>query len=433
MGINKPGTALMLPKHYISRSIVVGLLLALFPLTGCRKHGKKDGLLSLLFNQHIIVFLKGTYATDYPLDWAEINNDTLFIDTTTGGAETIDTTNVPSYSNLPMFLDIGEIRLSTKSYFDTSLYDINTATKADKFWDNLAPTRQVYCRNFSLKYDRSCEELGGFTLFNDLFNGQGAVYPSRDVGAGGYQHAGVFVRSFFTGYARYQGADYTKDEYQLPGYRASFQVAYDPTADAATIAALPSQLFPLHHVTYPGMQNSMYITGVYLPVGIEVRFNIKENLMVHSFPANNLPLTFVGSSDWRRGHNYEVYEGGNILARARIFYPDFTRMVRVSGGTKNVRYYYAIYYQAECVDPAGNSTCDPNVDLLPLAATPVRSGNDNVMKDLMPGSYILQCRYDNVRDGYPEQIQSQKLFELPQGVGEFNIACSCGDGTDSCQ
>lgn len=406
-------------------------------LSGTSCHRLKDqALASLLFNNRMVVILKGTYATDAPLGWAEINNNTLFQD----ADDPLDTTNLPGYSGLRLFLDIGEIRLSTKGYLNTTLYDINTAAKAEKFWDNLAPTRQVYCRDFALTGDRACTDGGGLVHFEELFNGIGATYPSRDVGPGAYQHAGVYVRSFFAGFGRRDSADVIEPDYKYPGYRSSYTMAYDPNVDSATIVTLPSQLFPLHHVTYPGMQNSMYITGDYIPLGIEVRFNLKENLMVHS---TNLPpmlaatgssLTYIGASDWRRPHNQEGYEGGNILTRARIFYPDFTRSVRVSNGTglAPIRYYYAIYYQTECVDPIGQSTCNPDVDLLPLAATPVRNGNDNRMTYLMPGDYKIQCRYDSVRDGYPEMVKSEKIFTIPQGFSEYNLSCRCGDGVDDC-
>lgn len=395
-----------------------------------------EALVSLLFNNRMVLILKGTYATDAPLGWAEINNNALFQD----ADDPLDTTNVPTYSGLRLFLDVGEVRLSTKSYLDTSLYDVNTPAKATKFWDNLAPTRQAYCRDFVMTGDRVCTEEAGLALFNDLFDGQGAVYPSTDVGAGAYQHAGVFMRSFFTGFARRDNVDVMETEYKYPGYRSSYALAYDPDVDSGTMLAVPSQLFPLHHVTYPGMQNSMYISGEYIPLGIEVRFNIKENLMLHSTTLPQMlsqtgsTLTYVGISDWRRPHNQQSFQGGNILARARIYYPDFARSVRVSGGTSAtpIRYYYAIYYQTECIDPLGGKPCNPDTDLLPLAATPVRTGNDNRMTQLMPGDYKIQCRYDSVRDGYPEVVKSEKTFTLPQGIDEFNISCSCGDGADAC-
>jgi hypothetical protein len=413
----------------MKRSIAL-LLTGLSLFTACRKHNN-EALLSHLFNQRMLVFLKGTYATDYPLSWEEINGNQLFVD----ADEPTDLTGLPAYNSLPIFLDVGEIRLSTKGYLSL-LAELNDQKDAEKFWDTLSPVRQVYCSpTFALlNNDNSCIEKAGYTNFIELFNGRGATYPSRDVGPGAYQHAGVYVRAFYTGYLRQSGTAPIDPVYKTNGYRMNWILGYDPGTDPAFRSVLPSQWFPLHHITYPGMQNSMYIVGEYIPLGIEIRFNLKENLMVHSFVPNNStdPATVVGISDWRRPHAGEIDMGGNVLTRARIFYPDFTRTVRVSGGTKNVRYYYAIYYQGECIDGLGQPTCNRDQDLLPLAATPVRSGNDNRMTYIMPGSYVIQCRYDDIRDGYPEKVLSEKNFELPSGTGEFEISCVCGGGPDDC-
>ena len=65
---------------------------------------------------------------------------------------------------------------------------------------------------------------------------------------------------------------------------------------------------------------------------------------------------------------------------------------------------------------------------LPLAATPVRNGGDNVMTELGPGQYVLQCRYDAVHDGYPEEVLSEIRFDLPLNT-DISIACACGSST----
>ncbi len=415
----------------MKRTLTAILILSVvISFTNCRK-GNNEALLSHLFNQRMLVFLKGTYATDYPLGWEEINGNALFVD----ASETTDVSGLPAYDALPIFLDVGEIRLSTKGYLST-LGELDDEKDAEKFWDVLSPTRQVYCSPtfVLLNNDNSCIDKAGYINYIELFNGRGATYPSRDVGPGAYQHAGVYIRTFFTGHLRQSGTAPVDTVYKVNGYRMNWILGYDPGIDAAMRSVLPSQWFPLHHTTHPGMQNSMYVTGEYIPLGIEIRFNIKENLMVHSFvPSDNSdPATVVGISDWRRPHTSEIDMGGNVLTRARIFYPDFTRTVRVSGGTKDIRYYYAIYYQGECIDGFGNPTCIRDLDQLPLAATPVRAGNDNRMTYIMPGSYVIQCRYDAVRDGYPEQVLSEKNFELPAELGEFNISCVCGGGANDC-
>lgn len=408
----------------------IAFTLSFLGILQCRK-SDKDALLSHLFNQRMLVILKGTYATDHPLGWEEINANDFFVD----ADDDVDVAGLPDYNRLPIYLDVGEIRLSTKGYLST-LAELNDAKDAEKFWDVLSPARQVYCSPtfVQLNNDNSCIDKAGYINFIELFNGRGATYPSRDVGPGAYQHAGVYVRTFFTGFARLSGEAPINAQYKINGISVMGLLGYDPNTDATMRSVLPSQWFPLHHVTHPGMQNSMFITGEYIPLGIEIRFNIKENLMVHSYEAanNSNPVTVVGISDWRKNHDMEFDMGGNVLTRARIFYPDFTRTVRVSGGTKSTRHYYAIYYQGECVDAFGNPTCNRDLDQLPLAATPTRSGNDNRMTYIMPGHYVIQCRYDNVRDGYPEQVLSEKPFYLPHGMGEYDISCVCGGGANDC-
>jgi len=110
----------------------------------CKKDSSKP-LLSLLFNNKITVILKGTYASDRPLDFSEINNNQIFIDNNnTSTTEIINSSSVPSYSDLAIFLDIGEIRVSTKAPL-SNLSNITNQKDSEDFWDVLAPTRQVYC------------------------------------------------------------------------------------------------------------------------------------------------------------------------------------------------------------------------------------------------------------------------------------------------
>ncbi|MCB1170438.1 MAG: hypothetical protein KDK25_08905, partial [Leptospiraceae bacterium] len=152
-----------------------------------------DALLSALINSRMVVILKGTYATDRPLDFAQINNNTLFLDNDAPTTEVLDTNNVPAYNELPIYIDVGEIRLSTKGYL-SNLYDIDSDRDAEDFWDVVSTTRQVYCSQLytAVAANDSCSATGGLINYVEFFNGIGALYPSRDVGPGGYTHAGVF-------------------------------------------------------------------------------------------------------------------------------------------------------------------------------------------------------------------------------------------------
>ncbi|MBU42407.1 MAG: hypothetical protein CMN76_04250 [Spirochaetaceae bacterium] len=401
-------------------------------LAGANCSSGDDPLLSALINNRMVVILKGTYATDRPLDFAQINNNTLFVDDDAPTTEVLDTGGVPAYNQLPIYLDIGEVRLSTKGYL-SNLYDIDSDRDVEEFWDVVSTTRQVYCSQLyaAVAANDSCSDTGGLINYIEFFNGVGALYPSRDVGPGGYTHAGVFMRSFFTGFAKREGVVPIGrfDNNDVSGTDVLPLLNYDAGVDAAVKAALPPQWFPLHHITYPGQQDSMQVFNGYASLVLEVRTNIKENLMLHSFPdAQGEYFTIVGISDWRVEHTGQFDMGGNALTRARLFYPDYTGNVQVTGGTESTRHYYAIYYAHECIDQTGAVICNKDRDLLPLAATPVRNGGDNVMTELGPGQYVLQCRYDAVHDGYPEEVLSEIRFDLPLNT-DISIACACGSST----
>lgn len=403
------------------------LLIIIF--INCKK-GSKDPLLNLLFNKKITVILKATYASDRPLNFGEINNNQIFIDNNnTSSTETINNSNVPTYGDLPIFIDIGEIRLSTKAPL-SNLINIQNKKDAEDFWDVLSSDRQVFCNkiyNLNLELN-SCVKNNGVVGYELLMNGLGVIYPSKDVSSGIYLHGGIFFRGIFTGYAKLGSNDYLGkfDNADYYGRDILQFINYDPDSDAGTRTLLPPQFFPLHYITYPGTDN-VTIYQEYIPTIIEFRFNIKENLMLHSFQDSNSGeiFTYVGFSDWRKKHEAQTYSGGNVLLRMRMIYPSYSNKVIISGGTYTSRHYYAIYYRYECSD----GSCDKNTDLLPLAATPVRNGNDNIIQDIMPGSYVLQCRYDDVYDGYPEKVLSEIPFEVNGSNQDIQINCTCGYST----
>ncbi len=406
------------------------LFLSFFLTAGCTGAGDSNdlALLSNLINNRLIVILKGTYATDRPLARGEINNNTLFSD----ADDPADLSGLPSYADLPIYLDIGEVRLSTKNFLDP-LVEINSPKAAEDFWDVVSTTRQVYCSQpyaVSLEND-SCYDTGGLINFIEYTNGRGALYPSRDVGPGTYLHAGVFMRGMVTGFARADGAPLLTrfDNNEVLGANIMTRVNYDPGLSIAERQILVPQFFPLHHVVTWGQQTTMVVDSSNSPLVLEIRSNLMENLMVHTFVNSQAKTqTIVAFSDWRKPHAGEDDMGGNILTRARIFNPVFTSDVRIGGGTASSRHYYAVYIQNECADLNGVYQCDRN-DWLPLAATPVRNGTDNILSNLQQGSYVLQCRYDNVPDGYPEAVLGEVVFELGTGPGVVDVTCACGSST----
>ncbi len=422
-------------RHTIRRVLFSGkiaLYLCVIILTSsCSNMGKNDlSILSLLINNRIMVLLKGTYASDDPLSFAEINNNQLFIDSDLN----INSSNLPAYSNLPIYLDIGELRLSTKEFL-SDLSTISNQSDSEKFWDVLSTERQVYCSNLYTidpRFD-SCLDTGGLINYQEFMNGNGAVYPSRDVGPGTYLHAGVFMRGLVTGYSVTDSGPVIAqfDNNEVPGENILPLVNYNPGTTTFEKELYVPQFFPLHHKVEFGQQTSMIIDDGAEPLVVEIRFNLKENLMAHRFlNSANEYQTVVTFSDWRKDHLDVTQrdQGGNVLTRSRVYNPALVSDLVISGGTGSNRYYYAIYIANECVDFNQATYCNKNTEVLPLAATPVRDG-ENRIKNLMPNSYVLQCLYDNVQDGYPEQLLGEIPVEVTPGAGIVNVACACGAST----
>ena len=411
--------------------IFVGILL----LSGCRGGASNSGivLLNQILNSRMTVLLKGTYASDRPLSFQEINNDQLFVDATAG--ENIELPNAPPYSKLPIYLDIGEIRVSTKQFMQ-DLVTVQAANEYTDFWNILSVKRQVYCSGlYATDFSKdTCYETGGLINFIEFMNGRGAVYPVRDVGPGTILHTGLFIRAMVTGYGRIDGipAETRFDGFDLlNAYNILPLVNYNPETEAVEEQILFPQFFPLHHKVVWGQQTHMNIDHTFLPLAMEIRFNMKENLMLHGFQdATQQNQTIVAFSDWSKDHAAQPRLGGNVRLRSRIFYPDFVSKLNISGGTYTTRHYYALYVANECGDPAGGVGCNIE-DNIPLSATPVRNGNDNFLENLPPGEYLLQCRWDGdaARDGYPETVLGQKVVRITSPNREFSADCPCGHST----
>lgn len=397
------------------------LLFTLFCLllVSC-KGDNGEPLLSTLLNENskTVVILKATYASDSPLEFWQLNGNALYRDSDDTGA---DVSDLPSYSNLPIYIDIGEIRLSTKNFGD-ALWSIDSARDAKAFWDVLGSERQVYCSqpySASLETD-TCFDTGGLVNYQELMNGRGAVYPSRDVGPGVYLHAGVFVRAIATGHSRLAGTVQTTVFDNATIFNATNitpYIQYDPAVDDALRQVLPPQTFPLHFnsIMRSVTGNSMIMSDEHTTRVVELRFNLKENLMVHAFSDTNGFRTMVSVSDWRKGHALQRDLGGSLLLRARIYYPDYVNNLFITGGNASTTHYYAI------VDPM-ETYIEEN---LPVAATPVRSGT-NLIRNLTGGvNYILQCRRDTNVDGYPETIVRETQFGLLPGPGSATVALQC--------
>jgi hypothetical protein len=426
------------------------LLISIAFFTNCAngkmKIGKYSGVpyavMSSLFNNRMLLLLKGTYATDSPLEFSEYNNGTgkLYQDTMdagAGGDPIYDLTDLPLAQNLNFFIDVGEIRISSK--YDKGAvgldYGVTDVKASKKFWDYIATKRQVYC---SIPYafgGTSCELTSKISilLIDELFNGEGVKFPSTDpteevTGGHGpfetatkYYSTGIYIRNFVTGWARENGALKTNTSFdnnmiRTGGANIVPRNNYIPgTTDADKTIKTPF-MFPIFHYLQGG-QEDMSIRGGEDPYILEIRMNIKENLMVHSYTTPfGVVQTFIGISDWRYNHLGEVDSGGNIQSRSRIIYPETASTLLITGGTKSLTHYYNIFREEET----------EFFRELPLASTPVQQGTSKI-KYIHEGIYRLQCVGDTAAvDGYPDTIVREIIFAVPAAFRQtINVDLAC--------
>ncbi|MBE7410629.1 MAG: hypothetical protein HS129_00975 [Leptospiraceae bacterium] len=391
-------------------------------------------LISTLFNNRMLLLLKGTYATDDPLSFEEYSNGTgkLYmddqIDSGNGTDPPYDLADLPQAKDLAIFLDIGEIRISSKYQKGIgNLAAIKDARDSKKFWDFIAPERQVYCTIFYSATESTCHKTG-LSKINDFFSGRGAQFPSNDptaetnygsydqqvlssqsgiMDATQYYYTGVYFRSLVTGWAREAGGlviDTVFDNHTILTGGANIvpRNNYKPGTEAAIKDATIPAMFPLLYSVQPG-QNDMSIRPGADPYILEIRANIKENLMVHSYVNTTGNVrTLISFSDWNNNHASEADMGGNLLSRARVIYPEKASSLEISGGTKSLNHYYAVFRSDE-------------IDFrtqLPLAASPVKQGTTKI-KYIHEGNYKLQCVGDISRiDGYPDTIVRETNFSV---------------------
>ena len=408
-------------------------------------------VISALFNSRMLLLLKLTYATDSPLEFSEINNGTgkIYQDkfgTGTGFDVPPDLFGLPDAKDLNFFIDVGEIRISSKYTAQVTAFGVialNDIRATKRFWDRIAPVRQVYCTTLYTFGGNSCINTSkAFPLTAaQLFNGDGVKYPSNDPTAEAYvseylpvadanstkysryMYTGVFIRNFITGWARENNANITTSRFDnnpiLTGGtnlvpRNNF-IAGTPDADKSSRNA--PLMFPVFYAAGEGHQDMDIRPGAD-PYILEVRMNIKEILMVHSYTTlNGTVQTMVNVSDWRRPHSSEQDMGGNILTRSRVVYPETASSLQITGGTRSLTHYYTLYRKEET-----NFT-----DHLPLAATPVKDGISKI-KYMNPGNYRLRCVGDlapNI-DGHPETLIRETTFTVNTAFRQaisVNLAC----------
>ncbi|WP_425460636.1 LIC11270 family surface protein [Leptospira idonii] len=385
-------------------------------------------VLSTLFNNRMLLLLKGTYSTDSPLDWSELNNGTgqLYVDAQgDGGDPTMNLVSVPEAKDLPIFLDIGEVRISSKyTKGINDLTQIRDTMDSNKFWDFIAPTRQVFCTiPYSFDND-TCRSTNGVLKAYDFFNGIGAQYPSNDpsaktegdsawtISAGKsflgrqYYYTGIYFRSLVTGYANNAGVPITTtrfDNRPVYGLNIVPRNNYVPGTTTVSKSEIVPKMFPSLYSQKP-TQADMEIREGIDPYILEVRVNLKENLMLHSYLTTNLTtITYVGVSDIIYDHKGEGDAGGNLMTRARIIYPETASSLEITGGKNSLRHHYGIFR----IDETEYTTS------LPLAATPAKAGAK--IRYLNPGLYKVVCMGDVSKiDGFPDTVVGETTFSIPE-------------------
>lgn len=421
------------------------ILLNVFVVMGCKTKldlGEESKLpvISTLFNNRMLLLLKGTYATDNPLDWSELNSGTgdLYVDAQGEGLDpTMTLVNRPKAGSIPIFLDIGEVRISSKYLKGLNeLTQIRDTVDSNKFWDYIAPNRQVFCTVTYSFDNNTCTESNGILKASDFFNGIGAQFPSNDPSSQTeswqsalltgqpwlgrqYYYAAIYFRSLVTGYALDAGLPVTGRFDNRPivnGLNIVPRNNYVAGTTSSAKSTIVPKMFPALYTQLP-TQGDMQIRDGFDPYILEVRINLKENLMLHSYvTSRSTTVTYVGVSDIFFDHKGEGDAGGNILTRARVIYPETASSLTISGGGNSLLHYYGIFRLQET----------EFLNVLPLAATPAKQNAK--IKYLNPGNYKAVCLGDLTKqDGYPDTVVRETTFNIPEYPFRqtYNVDLTC--------
>lgn len=387
-------------------------------------------VLSTLFNNRMLLLMRGTYATDNPLEFSEINGNQLYRDLESEDPA-YDLGGVPAYSDLPVYLDIGEVRIAS-SYQPGGLEQIQSIRDSAKFWDFIAPERQVYCSIPYTLFTNSCERNSGLLRYAEFMSPQGSQYPSNDPTADArgysgtqYYHAGMYLRSLVTGFAKEGGAPVNNTRFDsriVTGTNIVPRNSYKPGASDVEKQSLTPLMYPIFYTVGVG-HDDLTIRPGFDPYILEMRVNMKEMLMIHSWVSffGNIQ-TMVGFSDWKFGHAGQADMGGNVLLRARVIYPEFSSALTITGGSRDLRAYYVIYRAGEEV----GETNIKNPQHLPLIATPIK-GSSSRIKYIHKGDYRLFCVKDeSPLDGFPEKYIRDTYFSVSDAPRqELTVELAC--------
>jgi hypothetical protein len=131
-------------------------------------------VLSSLFNNRMLLLIKSTFATDNPLEFFEINSNQIYRD---ADDNSLDVSGLPILSSLPIYIDFGELRIASK-YEPRGLEALESVRDSKRFWDFIAPQRQVYCSQPYTLFSNSCDTDQGLIRFSEFMTGAGPSLPS---------------------------------------------------------------------------------------------------------------------------------------------------------------------------------------------------------------------------------------------------------------
>ncbi|TGJ98221.1 hypothetical protein EHQ53_00355 [Leptospira langatensis] len=387
-----------------------------------------DPVVSTLFNTRMLLLMKGTYATDNPLDFSEYNNGTGTFYKDPSGDPSFNLGGLPKAYNLPIYIDIGEVRISSKLQEGIGgLSQIRTAAQAKAFWNYIAPNREVYCTQPYTLNSNTCSQQNGIFKMVQFLNGEGAEYPSNDPTAGTsdgqpsqYYYTGTYIRNLVTAWGNSPGVNLSTvtffDNYGINGFNIVPRLAYPAgTVDKSTYPLI----FPLLYSVQTGEADMDFKPG-YESYIFEVRMNLKENLMVHSIAGTDgsAAATLISISDWKTNHAGQSDIGGGILSRSRTIYPSTASSLEVSNGTGSLTHYLAVFRAGET----------DILKKLPLIASPARTGTVK-FKYINPGLHKLYCLADTAYvDGFPDTVVGTPMtFSVPENgnMGTVSLTYSC--------
>jgi hypothetical protein len=404
-------------------------------------------ILSDLVNDRIQLLFKGTYESNDSYEW----NTNLYEDDSLSTIPSPLTDTVP-FSDVNMYLDIAEIRLSTGT-------GMSEDTDPEEYWTYFSRDREVFCSSYlnyagkellSCNPDDSADVPAGEQNYQDFFQ-DGFTYPASDVPSDTYKHLGIYFRKFIIGPSLLYDSNYANPSTLAATFDNRVVYGTDLMASILNYASTDTDeedplMAPLERTDL-----SLVIPDGNDSYVLEVRVFIKNLLMNHYIESGNYldsadtsiaPMTFVGPSDWNTNHaatddSTAFHMGGQLIFTARVYDPENVGTIRVTSDAESIPAYKSYY----AVLPAGGTFLDDDgIDVLPYAATSrVHDGVSpyDQISNLPAGDYDFYKTCDsNYRttsglvsgqDGFPETkvLCSSSVTVIAGENTDISLTCTC--------